>query len=203
MRLQILTDIDDDMLSSFDITKKQINSKISVHDVIKPGDSVILFTNKLIVSNTQGHVGIGVVFNKNGNICDCLYKGFLLQDCLNISTTVKENYIETYVYKEFLKYKEYIKQLMPRVKKLKRLNLKLLNKEQVNYIYQNFDDIFKGYQRMLGYEKAMMFKASFVTTPFYILDNGHIKIYNFENNEITEASYEGANFFCYFTMQLK
>ena len=42
-------------------------------------------------------------------MCDCLYKGFLLQDCLTISTTVKENYIETYVYKEFLKYKEYIK----------------------------------------------------------------------------------------------
>jgi len=89
----------------------------------------VLFNNKLIVSNAQGNLGVGVVFNKNGNMCDCLYKGFLLQDCLNISSTVKENYIETYVYKEFLKYKEYIKQLMPRVKKLKRLNLKLLNKE--------------------------------------------------------------------------
>ena len=203
MRLQILTDIDADIISQMDITKKQINSKISINDVIKTGDTVILFKNKLIVSNAPDNLGIGVVFNKNGNICDCLYKGFLLQDCLTISTTVKENYIETYVYKEFLKYKEYIKQLMPRVKKLKRLNLKLLNKEQVNYIYQNFDNIFKGYQRVLGYEKAMMLKASFVTTPFYILDNGHIKIYNFENNEITNASYEGANFFCYFTIQLK
>lgn len=203
MRLQILTNIDDDITSQIDINVKQVNSKISLNDVIKLGDSVVLFNSKLIVSNAQGNLGVGVVFNKNGNMCDCLYKGFLLQDCLNISSTVKENYIETYVYKEFLKYKEYIKQLMPRVKKLKRLNLKLLNKEQVNYIYQNFDNIFKGYQRVLGYEKAMMFKASFVTTPFYILDNGHIKIYNFENNEITEASYEGANFFCYFTIQLK
>lgn len=203
MRLQILADIDDDITSQIDINVKQVNSKISVNDVIKLGDSVVLFNNKLIVSNAQGNLGVGVVFNKDGNMCDCLYKGFLLQDCLNISSTVKENYIETYVYKEFLKYKEYIKQLMPRVKKLKRLNLKLLNKEQVNYIYQNFDNIFKGYQRVLGYEKAMMFKASFVTTPFYILDNGHIKIYNFENNEITDASYEGANFFCYFTIQLK
>ena len=203
MRLQILADIDDDITLQIDVNKKQVNSKISLNDVIKLGDSVVLFNNKLIVSNASSNLGVGVVFNKNGNMCDCLYKGFLLQDCLNISTTVKENYIETYVYKEFLKYKEYIKQLMPRVKKLKRLNLKLLNKEQVNYIYQNFDDIFKGYQRVLGYEKAMMFKASFVTTPFYILDNGHLKIYNFENNEITEASYEGANFFCYFTIQLK
>lgn len=203
MRLQILADIDDDITLQIDVNKKQVNSKISLNDVIKLGDSVVLFNNKLIVSNSQGNLGVGVVFNKNGNMCDCLYKGFLLQDCLTISTTVKENYIETYVYKEFLKYKEYIKQLMPRVKKLKRLNLKLLNKEQVNYLYQNFDDIFKGYQRVLGYEKTMMFKASFVTTPFYILDNGHIKIYNFENNEITEASYEGANFFCYFTIQLK
>lgn len=203
MRLQILADIDDDITLQIDVNKKQVNSKISLNDVIKLGDSVVLFNNKLIVSNASGNLGVGVVFNKNGNMCDCLYKGFLLQDCLTISTTVKENYIETYVYKEFLKYKEYIKQLMPRVKKLKRLNLKLLNKEQVNHIYQNFDDIFKGYQRVLGYEKAMMFKASFVTTPFYILDNGHIKIYNFENNEITEASYEGANFFCYFTIQLK
>lgn len=203
MRLQILADIDDDITLQIDVNKKQVNSKISLNDVIKLGDSVVLFNNKLIVSNASSNLGVGVVFNKNGNMCDCLYKGFLLQDCLNISTTVKENYIETYVYKEFLKYKEYIKQLMPRVKKLKRLNLKLLNKEQVNYLYQNFDDIFKGYQRVLGYEKSMMFKASFVTTPFYILDNGHIKIYNFENNEISEASYEGANFFCYFTIQLK
>jgi len=48
---------------------------------------------------------------------------------------------------------------MPRIKRLKRLNLKMLNKNHVNILYQKFDTIIKGYEKAFGYEYAQTIKA--------------------------------------------
>ena len=92
---------------------------------------------------------------------------------------------------------------MPRIKKLKRINLKMLSKDQACLLYNNFDKIISGYIDLFGYEYGEMLKAQIVTTPFYINDNGIIKIYHFESNELTIPEFEGANYFCYFTFTYK
>ena len=48
---------------------------------------------------------------------------------------------------------------MPRVKRLKRINLKMLTKSHALFIYRNLDKLIKEYERVYGYEKAMYMKA--------------------------------------------
>ena len=89
---------------------------------------------------------------------------------------------------------------MPRVKRLKRINLKMLTKSHALFIYRNLDKLIKEYERVYGYEKAMYMKAQITTTPFYINDNGTIKIYDMQTNELTMPDLETtAHFLAYFT----
>lgn len=43
---------------------------------------------------------------------------------------------------------------MPRIKKLKRLNLKMVSKTYALFIYKNLDKLIRQYEVMYGYENA-------------------------------------------------
>ena len=89
---------------------------------------------------------------------------------------------------------------MPRIKKLKRLNLKMVSKTYALFIYKNLDKLIRQYEVMYGYENAQLLKAQIVTSPFYINDNGIIKIYDMQTNELTTPELESeAYFLAYFT----
>ena len=89
---------------------------------------------------------------------------------------------------------------MPRCKKLKRLNLKLLNKDLTQKLYNNLDEIIDNYRIATSNEKAALFKAALITTPFYIFDDNVYKVYSLETNEYKKPEIDtAANFLCYFT----
>lgn len=196
-----LDDIDIESTSVEDITLKKDKS-FDMYYGIGLGTPVSYSSNidKFIPAINSEFYHMGVVLSNEGHQFDVLYKGFLLKDCLKISATIKENYLRIYVKKNFEALKDYIKTQMPRHRKLKRLNLKLITKQQTQLLYRNLDKIIDGYEQLFGYEYANKLKAQIVTTPIYIQDNNRILIYKFETNEFYDPDQEtSANFLCYFT----
>lgn len=173
------------------------NTFLTIGNIISCSPNINTFINGQYPESYK--VGIVINNNKYKYNCDVLYKGFLLKDILNIPDSLKEMYIQIFIKKNFDNIKEIIKQKMPRCKRLKRLNLKLLNKELVSILYSHFDEIIAGYQELFGSDYANRLKAQIVTTPFYIYDDNKFYIYKFDENKFINPEYEGANFLCYFT----
>ena len=66
------------------------------------------------------------------------------------------------------------------------------------------DDFIARYQSMYDYVEAQKLKAQITTSPFYVNDNGIIKLYNFQTNELTIPDLESEGFFlAYFTFMNK
>lgn len=144
---------------------------------------------------------IGIILNHNTikREVHVLYKDFLLKDPIKISATIKDRYMQNYIHKKYANIIKYIISKMPRVKKLKRLNLKMIDREMTMYLNTYLNDIVDSYQYIFGYEESQIFKAKLVTTPFYVNDNGVIKIYHMDKNVLEPLEYDGANFLSYFT----
>ena len=80
----------------------------------------------------------------------------------------------------------------------------MISKTHALFIYKNLDNLIKQYEIMYGYENAQMMKAQIATSPFYINDNGIIKIYDMQTNELTLPELETEAFFiAYFTFKNK
>ena len=135
---------------------------------------------------------------------DVLYRGFLLHDPLKIPMTLQTQHLQSYIYDKFKQACEAIIENMPRIRKLKRINLKMINREHALFIYRNIDSLIKQYEIMYDYEKAMYLKSQITTSPFYINDNGIIKVYNIQTNELIQPELETESYFlAYFTFQNK
>ena len=187
--------------------KKDIKSKHSIYDDIQYGENIRYdFKSKefaLYYSKPLG-VHVGQFLCKTLNFCDVLYKGFLLKDPIEISSNINDYYMPIYIKKEFEKSRNSIISLMPRIKRLKRLNLKMITRQHALIIYNNLDNFIDSYAYVFGDNDAQIFKASLVTTPFYINDNGIIKLYSIETNELKDLDIEtSGNFLAYFTFQHK
>ena len=141
-------------------------------------------------------------YSDSTNTIDVLYRGFLMHDPLSIPITLQTQHLQSYIYDKFKQACNAIIENMPRIKKLKRINLKMINREHALFIYRNIDNLIKQYETMYDYEKAQYLKAQITTQPFYINDNGIIKIYNIQTSELTEPELETeAYFLAYFTFQ--
>ena len=93
---------------------------------------------------------------------------------------------------------------MPRIKRLKRINLKMITKEHALMLYYHLEDFIARYQSIYDYTEAQKLKAQITTSPFYVNDNGIIKLYNFQTNELTIPDLESEGFFlAYFTFMNK
>ena len=135
---------------------------------------------------------------------DVLYRGFLFKDPLKIPAILQQQHLQCYIQDQFKNATKTIIENMPRIKKLKRLNLKMISKTHALFIYKNLDNLIKQYEIMYGYENAQMMKAQIATSPFYINDNGIIKIYDMQTNELTLPELETEAFFiAYFTFKNK
>ena len=152
-------------------------------------------TNKL-----NAFLGWVIKYDKTSNLVDVLYRGFLFKDPVKISTQLQQKYIQEYVYGQFEQARDSIIENMPRIKKLKRINLKMITKQQALFIYRNFDSLIDYYEMMYGHEKSMFLKSQIATSPFYVNDNGTIKIYDMQTNELKTPDLETeAYFLAYFT----
>lgn len=155
--------------------------------------------NKKILNNNGAFLGWYIKYHDN-NLVDVLYRGFLLQDPLKFSLNLQERYLQSYIQNQFEIACNSIIENMPRVKRLKRINLKMITKEYTLYLYRNLDKLIDNYESLYGYEKAMYLKAQITTSPFYINDNGIIKVFDIQTGEFTEATLDSeAYFLAYFT----
>lgn len=167
------------------IYNANIKRYMPVHNVSKAGNA---FLGWLIKYNDMTH------------FVDVLYRGFLYNTPLKIPNILQEQYIQCYIYDSFqTACKEIIKN-MPNIKKLKRINLKMITKQHALFIRENLDKLIQHYEIVYNYEKSQILKAQITTTPFYINDNGIIKLYNFQTNELTMPDLETEGYFlAYFT----
>ena len=152
------------------------------------------------INDINAFMGWLIDYDENTDLVDVLYRGFLMKDPLRFSLGLKPYYIQTNIEESFKHAAESIIEKMPRIKKLKRLNLKMITREHALFIYHNLEDIINYYQNLYGYEKAQIFKAQLTTSPFYINDNGIIKLYDIQTNELKIPDLESEGFFlAYFT----
>lgn len=157
-----------------------------------PGNSL---TNK-----NNAFLGWLIGYDDNTQYVDVLYRGFLFKDPVKIPINLQQQFVQCYVWDQFKLAANSIIENMPRIKKLKRLNLKMVSKTYALFIYKNLDKLIRQYEVMYGYENAQLLKAQIVTSPFYINDNGVIKIYDIQTNELTTPELESeAYFLAYFT----
>ena len=146
------------------------------------------------------HIGVILNTDPNKRLVNVLYKNFLLNDPIKISPNVRPYNVQSYINGKFELAKKQIIQLMPRMRKLKRINLKMLNPSQINILYVDLDTIMEGYETSFGLQYAEELKARIITTEFFIDHNGRILVYNFNDNSITAPTIETeANFLCYFS----
>lgn len=131
-------------------------------------------------------IPLGITLNSikidNNYYVNVLYKGFLLKDILSFSQNVKTYNIQNYIIGQFKYYKNALFLKMPKIKRLKRLNLKLLTLKQAHILYDNFEKIIEGYTKIFGEDYANNLKAQIVTTPIYIQEGKNILLYYFDNN---------------------
>lgn len=164
------------------------SSKLKKFVTFKPTDSPSAF------------LGLFLQYDENTDTADVLYKNFLLHDPMKISSDVRPQYVQIYIKKMFDQIKTSIISQMPRIKKLKRLNLKMMNRSHTQILQYHFNTFVSNYEKIFGYEQAQLFRASIATTPFYIIDGGMIKLYDFSTNELSIPDQESVgNFLCYFT----
>lgn len=175
-------------------------------DKLKPSTPIVYNTDlkQFIICNkiNENNAFIGWVldYNQDTKFINVLYRGFLNKEPLKFSMTLKPMFIQSYISSEFEKMKFTIKENMPRIKKLKRINLKMLTKEYAIHLYTYLNDYINIYEILYGYIEAQKLKAQIATTPFYINDNGIIKLYNIWSNELTIPDLESEGFFlAYFT----
>lgn len=198
----------DDINDEEPLFLKNIKTEVStIFDDIQCGENIRYdFNSKKFAPFYSKSLGVhvGQFLNRTQNCCDILYKGFLLKDPIEISSNINDYYMPIYIRKEFEKVRDSIISLMPRVKRLKRLNLKMITRQHALIIYNNLNEFTDKYAYVFGDSPAQIFKANLVTTPFYINDNGMIKLYSIETNELKELDIETAgNFLAYFTFQYK
>lgn len=150
--------------------------------------------------SSSAFLGLFLQYDENTDTADVLYKNFLLHDPIKISSDVRPQYVQIYIKKIFEQTKNSIIAQMPRIKKLKRLNLKMMNRSHTQILQYHFNKFVSNYEKIFGYEQAQLFRASIATTPFYIIDEGMIKLYDFSTNELSIPDQESVgNFLCYFT----
>lgn len=151
----------------------------------------------------EGDLYMGSLINSNQytQIIDVLYKDFLLKDPIKIPAGIKDRYMQTFIKKKYDTLTSYIISKMPRIKKLKRINLKMIDHRLAYQIAVNFNEIVNSHQMIYGYEASQLYKAKLATMPFYVNDNGIIKIYRIDTNTLELPEYEGANFLSYFSFK--
>lgn len=200
-------------INDFDVDENMDNDDGIIKPIIKPAKlyntvrigGPITYNINLkqfsIVHDIKINPFIGHFLQYTSNIVDVLYRDFLLKDMLKVPNDVKPQYIQSYIFSYFKQVRQSIIDNMPRIKKLKRLNLKMLTRTHTQIIYNNIDNIAHMRTVLYGYEAGQMFKARLVTTPFYILDNdGQVKLYNIQTNELTiPTGEEEGNFLAYFS----
>lgn len=200
----LLDDQDTDDIPHFE--RPQIKSK-TFFDSINTGFCIMYdYKMKNFLPEIHRDLGVfvGQLLNKENNLFNVLYKGFLLKDPVTIAPNIKDQYASIFIKKEFEHTRDSIIALMPRVKRLKRINLKMITKDLALILYDNLDRIEKEYSKIFGYEESQIFKARLVTTPFFINDNGIIKLYSIERNELKDIDIEAeGNFLAYFSYELQ
>lgn len=143
-------------------------------------------------------------FDDTSKIIDVLYRGILLKDALHIPLTMQSRNLQTYISEQFKVASKSISGKMPRIKKLKRLNLKMITYEQMLFLYRNIDGLIKWYEGLYGFEAAGYLKAQITTSPIYVNDNGLIKVFDFQTGEFTIPELETeAYFLAYFSFKNK
>lgn len=206
--------LDDDIFSEDDGTVVNIKSNISKNQGLFTGAGIstpVVYNTIMKTFIPSGTVNeysafLGWIINKDNSkdLIDVLYRGFLFKEPLQFPATLKPLFIQSYIAGEFEKIKQAIKENMPRIKRLKRINLKMITKEHALMLYYYLDDFIARYQSMYDYVEAQKLKAQITTSPFYVNDNGIIKLYNFQTNELTIPDLESEGFFlAYFTFMNK
>ena len=177
---------------------------------LKPSTPIIYNTDlkQFIICNkinkNTAFIGWVLDYDKDTEFINVLYRGFLNKEPLKFPMTLKPMFIQSFIFSEFERMKFTIKENMPRIKKLKRLNLKMLTREYAVHIYTYLNDYINTYEILYGYVEAQKLKAQIATTPFYINDNGIIKLYNIWSNELTIPDLESEGFFlAYFSFKNK
>ena len=99
---------------------------------------------------------LGWILNTDNSqdLIDVLYRGFLFKEPLQFPATLKPLFIQSYIAGEFEKIKQAIKENMPRIKRLKRINLKMITKEHALMLYYHLDDFIARYQSIYDYAEA-------------------------------------------------
>lgn len=175
----------------------------TIYDCIPIGNCILYDYNiKRFFPKIYSHEGVfvGQFLNIESDICNVLYKGFFLKDLLTIKPNINDQYVQIYLKKEFESYRNGIINRMPCVKRLKRMNLKMITRELTYILYDHLNNIGKEYEKIYGYDAAQIYKANLVTTPFFVNDHGIIKLYSMETNELKDADIESSgNFLSYFS----
>lgn len=213
--------IDDELIDEYDSQEQNTQpSKIGYNDILTDRGTFTGITSafpitynailkKFIPGNNlenknNAFLGWFIEYNDMENTIDVLYRGFLMNEITTLPITLQSRYIQSYISDKFKEACKTIIANMPRIKKLKRLNLKMITYEHAKFIYRYIDKMISYYEDMYGYEKAMMIKAQITTSPFYVNDNGIIKIFNIQTNELTIPELESqAYFLAYFTFKNK
>jgi len=123
------------------------------------GDPIYYDNNEKIFTpanngTNQALVGYFLHYNKATHIVCVMYRDFLIDNVLNLSCTLKQNYIQPYLKKTFESYKNMIIRNMPRIKRLKRIKLQMFNRTAAILMHDNLDNIIGTYAETFGNENA-------------------------------------------------
>ena len=199
---QYVTDkiIDDDLGKEIWVDRGMFNNIGLSYPVIYNAGIKKFIPGNNLTNKNNAFLGWFLGYDEKTHMVDVLYRGFLFNEPIKIPVTLQQQYMQSYISGQFKIACDTIIENMPRIKKLKRLNLKMITKTHALFIYRNLDRIIKQYEIVYGYEKAMLLKAQITTSPFYVNDNGTIKIYDIQTNELTMPDLEvTAYFLAYFT----
>lgn len=149
-----------------------------------------------IVNEINWFIGWLLNYNNQTDLIDVLYKGYLMKDPVQFPSDLKPRYVQNFISSQFKIAQETIKNNMPRAKKLKRLNLKMLNRKYARELYEYFDSFIENYSELYGRQQADILKANIATRPFYIIDDdGFIKLYDLSTNQLTLPDIESTGYF--------
>ena len=206
--------LDDDLYQDSDIqpvspskvfNKRGIFQGLSLGSPIVYNTSIKKFIPGFDVSNkNNAFLGWYLNFDDETKIVDVLYRGFLLKEPLHIPFTLQSRNLQTYINEQFKIAAKSISENMPRVKKLKRLNLKMMTYEQAIFLYRNIDAMIRKYEDIYDFQKAGYLKAQITTSSIYVNDNGIIKVFDMQSSEFTLPELETeAYFLAYFSFENK
>lgn len=198
---------------SFKLTKDRVrpdifeNDDISKSELIIPGMPVSYYVEDKNIGVRQAALEsykLGIVLDAKKDTVTVLYKGFLQREPFIAGLSGSSRFIQYDIKAEYKSVQANIIKHMPSIKKLKRLNIRLLDRNTIDLFKLNFDKVMSGYANFFGDDACFAFKETLLTSEIYVYDNEHFLLYSFHDDKfyIPTLEHNIGRFLCYFTFKI-